>query len=203
MPLEANKPQAAPRARVKGAALAEFLRWYVRGHGRARLDALPVAVRTALEIDPSGIGVVASTWYEAADIHALLDSIVAGLSPAERTALTVDGARATMEATLRGLYRLLFRTMMSPESYARRAQMLWDRYYDTGTMTKLAPEPGVHTTEIRDWGGHHAVLCDLHLESARFIYEAMACREVTVRRTGCTSKGAPFCAFEVRWAAGR
>ena len=200
MPLEANTPRPRPQARVKGAALAEFLRWYVGTHGRGRLDALPEQVRTALEIDPRAIGVVASNWYAASDIHALLDSLVAGLDPAARASLTVNGARAVMEATLRGFYRLLFRTMMTPERYARRAQMLWDRYYDTGTMTKVARAEGVHATEIRSWAGHHPVLCDLHLESARYIYEAMGCKQVSVRRTGCTSTGAAFCSFEVRWA---
>lgn len=144
--------------------------------------------------------VLASKWYEAAIIHRLLEALTSGMTPAEQAELARDGARAVMDATLRGVYRLLFRTMMSPSRYATHAQTLWDRYYDTGRMAKRTLGPSAHATEISAWAGHHPLLCDLHVESARYIYAAMGCRDVRVTRTGCVSRGAALCSFEVRWA---
>jgi len=192
------EPHAAAD-QIKGAALAEFLRWYTTVHGHARLQALPEPVLEALDLSQRGAVVLASKWYPAPVVHQLLESLVRDLSATERRQLVVDGARAVMEATLRGVYRLLFRTMMSPARYAQHSQKLWDRYYSSGRMTKRLVAPNVHATEIADWPGHHPLLCDLHVESARYIYAAMRCESVDVQRTTCVSIGAPICSFEVRW----
>jgi hypothetical protein len=184
---------------IKGAALAEFLSWYTRVHGRDRLRSLPESVLDALDLGERGSIVLASKWYPAPIIHELLESLVRDLSAAERQRIVSDGARAVMEATLRGVYRLLFRTMMTPARYAQHSQKLWDRYYSSGRMTKRMIAPEVHATEISDWAGHHPLLCDIHVESARYIYAAMGCKNVDVRRTTCTSNGAQTCSFEVRW----
>ncbi len=190
-------------ARIKGAALREFVRWY---SGRAGIDAveellagLSPGARAAFDLRRSDLGILQTEWYPAGVVHELLDRIVKDLPVAERTSMARESARAIMDATLKGVYRMLFRAMMSPDRYAKNAQTLWSRYYDTGKIQKTAGGPWAHQTIIGGWEAHHPVLCDLHVASAEYIYQAMGCREVQVRRTGCVSEGGPVCSFEVTW----
>src|SRR5258706_5720445 len=114
--------------RIKGAAIREFLLWYAGAYGPDQLPALSARMRpehrVLFDVKQRHLGVIASEWYPAKALHELLDLITQGMSPAEREKLAREGAQATIQATLRGVYRLLFETMMSPERYARNAQKL-------------------------------------------------------------------------------
>jgi hypothetical protein len=189
--------------RIKGAAIREFLLWYAGEHGAERLPALAARMRAEnrvlFDLAQRHLGVIASSWYPAPAIHELLDLMSEGLSAAQRERLVRNGAQATIAATLRGVYRLLFETMMSPERYARNAQKLFSRYCDTGTMEKTAPAPRTHRSVIRDWTSHHPLLCDFILHTGVYVYGAMGCRDVRLEKQACVARGDGECVFLVTW----
>jgi hypothetical protein len=189
-------------ARIKGAAIREFVRWYsdTDPYAFARaVDRMPPALRQQLDQSQDLLGIVSSVWYPAPTIFSLLDGILEDVPPNERRRLARAGARAVLNVTLKGIYASVFRLMMTPERYALQSQRLWDRFYDTGTMKKIALGPCHHRTIISDWGAHHPFICELHAWSSEHIYAAMGCRFVTVERTQCISEGASDCRFEVHW----
>lgn len=198
------KTSSEVQGQIKGAALREFLAWYVHRNSHAllaeKIDKLAPEIMHHLDFRQDNLGVLSSQWYPARVIHALLDSIFAGVPPNEREDIIREGARAVMQATLQGIYKLLFKTMMSPDRYAKYSQKLWDRYYDCGIMKKESPKPFMQTTTISDWASHHPVICDLNYEGSRYIFEAMGCKDVTVRRLGCVSTGQAECSFIITWS---
>lgn len=191
--------------RIKGAAFREFLIWY----GRTRGDDALVRAATGIEpkwralLDESrpGLGVLASDWYPAGAVHALLDRMVASENQHERVRLAEDGARAVMSRTLRGLYRTLFDWIATPARYARFGPKLWNAYYDTGSFRIEMPTPNSAVCTISGWTSHHAFICDLNRGAALSIYENMGCHDVTVERVACVGSGAPHCRFVSKWTA--
>jgi hypothetical protein len=139
---QASRPEAAP-GRIKGAAFREFVAWYEQELGRAQLltllRSIPDDLRRELELDPAreSLGILSSRWYPADAIHALLDAIIAGIDPDRRRESIERAADAVMRATLRGVYRILFEWLATPDRYARFADRLWRSYYDSGRASGL------------------------------------------------------------------
>lgn len=192
--------------KVKGAAVREFTRWYVAAYGTQAIERVYPHLRPdwqrQITLGDPALGILASTWYAAPLIHRILDASTAGVRGDERTVLIRDGAHAAIRATLSGVYRLLFQAMMSPERYARDAQQLFSRYFNTGVMSKTPIEvdarPG-HLSVIRDWTSHHPTLCELITFTAEYVYGALGCQELRIKRTACVSNGARECTFVITW----
>jgi hypothetical protein len=190
-------------ARMKGAGIVHFLDWYVERFGQPRLQqtaaGLPEPHRTYFDPADRRLGVLASSWYPSTAIHGLLDGFIADHG-SESAMLAREGAKATIDATLKGVYRWLFQTMMTPDRYARNAQKLFSRYYEPGTMTKAPLGEAGHLSVVRDWPGHHPLLCDMLEHTAEYVYTQLGCRDVRSPRTACVSRGAPDCRFEITWS---
>jgi hypothetical protein len=186
--------------RIKGAAFGELLRWFFEHHPGRVAAAVERVAPGDLRPDPRkpGMGILAGSWYPAPEVHALLDALVAGLPRAERTAIARAAARATMDRTLRGLYKLLFDALATPERYARHAQRLWNSYYDGGTLT-VTPRGDGADSVVSDWAAHHPLICEMHVHAAAFIYEAMGKKDVSATRLECVATGASACRFSVSW----
>jgi hypothetical protein len=191
-------------ARIKGAGIRPFLHWYgsTWGHDRLRRHAerVPADLQGLLDLRDPYLGILGSTWYPASVPHAILDALEADHPPAERDAIVRDGARVLIDATLSGVYKWLFETMMTPERYARNAGKLFSRYYEPGTLTKAELGSTAHLTQITDWGAHHPVLCDFILHTAHYVYGALGCKDLEVLRTACVRHGSADCRFETRWS---
>jgi hypothetical protein len=190
--------------RIKGAAFREFIAYYGATYGMAALvaavEAMPAALRRELEPSDPTLGVLTSDWYPAEQVHALLDEIARGKSEAAIHELTVGASAAIMRSTLRGLYRVLFEWMATPERYARYGPKLWSTYYDSGEVTiELQPDGLSALAFIRNWRSHHPLICELNRGAGVEIYAAMGCREVTNERAQCVSRGDPHCRFITRW----
>lgn len=196
---------AVARPKVKGLALEHFFEWYRRTEGVERLvvvlDGLPTEHRAVLGSDPRNLGVLASAWYDAGLVHAVIDAMSVGKDEAARTKLAEAGAEAIVRTNLRGIYKVLFQLFTTPERYATRAQALWERYYDSGRIEKTVDSKTQHTSNIHDWAGHHPILCEMNLVSARIIYEELGCKNVRTRRTRCVSRGDAYCTQIVTWDA--
>lgn len=197
--------QADPTGRVKGAALAAFIRWYEQDRGkdelRARIGALPATLALELGLDENegALGILASRWYDCRAIGVLLDAMVAGVDPPELQRMIDASARAVMQHTLRGVYRMLFDWLATPERYARHSHRLWSSYHDTGAMTVEQIEPTIARCTIAGWSGHHPVMCAMCRASAEVIYTEMGCTGATTVRHACVGDGAPSCVFVTRW----
>jgi len=191
-------------ARIKGAAIQPFFAWYAQQWGPERLRQAVAGMTESLgscfDLDEEHMGVLPSAWYPAPSLHALLDRLLASHTAAERELITRDGARAIIESTLKGVYRWLFEAMMSPERYGRNAQELFSRYHEAGTMIKEPIGESGHLTIVRDWPGHHPLLCEFLIHTADYVYTALGCRNVKIRRVACVATGHPDCRFEVTWS---
>jgi hypothetical protein len=199
-----SRPPAAP-SHIKGFAIERILHWYAKQHGdekvRELVLALPLDMLGVLDLDHHTFGVIASEWYPAPLVHRVFDDMARGLDGAAREEFVRGGAEAVVRAGLRGVHKVLFQLFMNPTRYASRAQSLWERYYDTGTMEKTIEGPGRHHTTLRDWTSHHPLLCEINAHSARIVYQELGCRNVNVERTGCVSRGHLACTQVITWDA--
>lgn len=191
--------------RIKGAAIKPFFEWYLGRWGRNRLlevaREIAPALQVGFDLEDDLLGVLPSAWYPARNIHALLDGLLSRQTARERDETARDGARAIIDSTLKGVYRWLFTTMMTPERYARNAQKLFSRYQEPGEMTKTALGETGHLSVLRGWPGHHPLLCDFLIHTADYVYRQLGCRDVKVRRTACVAEGGTDCRFEITWSA--
>jgi hypothetical protein len=197
---------AAPAAlgRIKGAAFREFIAYYRATYGAAALagavSAMPAMLRQTLDPQDAALGLLASDWYAAEVVHALLDEISRGKSEAALKELAASASGAVMRATLTGLYRVLFGWMATPERYARYAPKLWGTYYDSGeTEVELVSGGLAAISTVRNWRSHHPLICELNRGAALEIYSAMGCLDVECERELCVSRGDSHCRFVTRW----
>lgn len=195
-----------PDGRLKGAALAEFVRWYIGEHGldalADRVGLLPMTLQLELGLDRSNptLGILASRWYDCRAIGVLLDAITAETPPAEYARMADAAADAVMGATLSGVYKLLFEWLATPERYARFCDRLWRSYHDTGTMRIVHTAPKRAECTITSWTGHHPFLCAVCRRSAEIIYREMGCVSVSTTRESCVAEGSDACRFVTQWS---
>lgn len=190
------------RARVKGIALREFVRWYQKTHGNDAAEkawqSLPEHLRAPLDPSRECFGLLAGSWYPIEIATGLLEAITWGLAPDERTALLKSGITHALDVTLTGVYRVLFATLVTPERHAKYAQKIWSSYYDTGRVEGRILGPGRAEQIVTAWNGHHPLLCELSIWSLTLFHERMGCRDVKVSRTSCMRDSAA-CRFVIAW----
>jgi hypothetical protein len=191
------------RARLKGSAIREIVRWYVRTHG---VDAIQTAVRAmppelARDLDPTddALGILSSTWYDVRIVHALLDGLVAPYPPAERRALLSTGAREAVRASSNGVYRFVVAQIVTPSFYARNIQRLWNMLHDSGRREIVIEREGLALSRTWDWPGHHPLMCDVAIETMCAVFELTGRESVIATKRSCVSDGARECLVEVRW----
>jgi len=192
-----------PGARIKGEGIRQFLCWYLEHFDEERLAArvaeLPEEARAVFDPSQPNLGVVSSTWYPAYAFHALLDAMLEAYDEDQRRRFARDAARVTIERSLKGVYKFLFESFMTPERYARRAQSLFSRFYDTGKIEKRIIRPNLHRSIIRGWTSHHPVLCDVMLYMGEHVYPMLGCKHVKAERISCLSTGDIECVYDVSW----
>ena len=192
-----------PGSRIKGACLIEALAWLEKHKGRARLESalarMPAEGRAKLDPSRPSFGILASTWYEAAESGMVLDALTEGTTREERDRIARDVAKAVMEGTLRGVHGLMFSMMATPERYARHAPRLWSKYYDGGVVEVTIPEPQMMVGKIKEWSGHHPLLCAIVRFARVAALEAMGCIGVTSRHRCLSDVGGTECISVCRW----
>jgi len=146
---------------------------------------LPAELRAHLDPERESFGILASTWYPAAMVGVMLETITVGLDHDDRAALLRDGVHHAIGSTLTGVYRVLFETLVTPERHAKYAQKIWNQYYNTGTVVGAMRDEHHSEQTVTDWAGHHPLLCELSLSSLTVFHEHMGCTNVRVRRTSC------------------
>lgn len=201
---EPRRPSPSPRlGRIKGFAFAEFMTWYADRHDRPTiLESLGAAGewrKVSFSFDRPGFGILASEWYEAEIVHAVLDAVGRRHTPLELDVLAREAADEIMGKMLRGIYRTAFSICVTPERYLRHVDKVWRLQYDNGTPVIIAPRSTEHAITFRDWRSHHPIICRLNMASAGPIYGAMGCKSTKYTRLGCISEGAQRCQSVVVW----
>jgi hypothetical protein len=189
--------------RIKGVAFGEFLAWYeafvnaeeVRGAVRRTHADFP----DVFDLGRAQFGILASRWYRAEVVHAVLDRLILGKAERELETIARDAAEAIMTKTIRGVYRTVFALVITPDRYRKHIDKVWSLHYDTGRIVVEEPGPQAHRVRYEDWRSHHPMICRLNMAAGGPIYEAMGCRDVSVRRLGCVSDGARACENLVSW----
>lgn len=155
-------------------------------------------LRAQLDPERECFGLLAGSWYPIAIVTGLLEHITWGLGPEQRTALLRGGITHALDVTLTGVYRVLFNTLVTPERHAKYAQKIWSNYYNTGTVEGRILGPGRADQRVKDWNGHHLLLCEMSIWSLTLFHERMGCKDVKVSRTSCMLDS-PECRFLISW----
>jgi hypothetical protein len=179
-----------------------MLRWYAQQTSREELrrivTELPPELRAPFDPDSEAVGVLASNWYESAAVNALIDAMLASFPPGQRHDAIRSAAEFAMQATARGIYRFVLERL-TPETYTRNIQRLWNLMHDTGTREIVLTSPESCISICRDWPGHGPNLCLATMESMRAMLSMMGCNDISARRVACVARGAPECVAELEW----
>lgn len=189
-----------PDGRLKGAILREFFCWYEDRVGHTTFVERFSRLDGSLDPEVRGCGVLASKWYDFADIHFYLDVLADAHPPKELRELVVQGTRASLSKTLGTLHRALIRGIATPSLHSRFAQLLWSTHYDTGEVQSRSTGKGEQRITYANWPSHHPVLCLMTSVSDEVIFPMMGLTGVEVRRVECVAKGASACSHVVTWS---
>lgn len=188
---------------MKGAILAEFLRWYAarantQSLGRL-IDESPLCRQVGFVSDDPAFGLIQSAWYPASAIHWLTDATLTPLAPSARSALLREGVDHVTERLFRGLYSVLFTLVATPDRYGRHIQRAWRQLHDSGEREVNLVGPGQAVSITRDWPAHHPVLCEIVSETTRAVFTRMKVGIVEIERSQCISRGDTMCVTKLRW----
>ncbi len=194
---------APTNARIKGTALMPVLSWYADSFGKgafaSALSRMSPEVRSEFSLEDGVPHLLPSAWYDVRLAHALLDETLGAAPSTERHRIAREAARAGVTASARGIYRFMLAQLGSPELYARHIQRVWSLLHSGGTREVRIVAPGEADSDIRDWPGHHPLLCALTNETMAAVFEVMGAKQVMLRREQCISEGAPLCRTHVSW----
>jgi hypothetical protein len=189
--------------RIKGAAIRDFIAWYAREYDAERLKSailqLPEAAQAAFDISHGTFGVLPSTWFDARDLHRVLDSLTEGSSPAEYDELAREAGHATVQALMTGVQKIIFTKFMTPGAYAKLANIALHLNYDAGEVINEELGPRRHAATVRGWTAHHPFLCRMHVAIKVEIYTAMGCTEAHTEKRFCRSDGDDRCGSIISW----
>jgi hypothetical protein len=115
----------------------------------------------------------------------MLEAITFGLTREQRSELLRTGVEQAVGSTLTGVYKVLFKTLVTPERHAKYAQKIWDNYYNTGTVQGRMLDEHRSEQWVTNWPGHHPLLCELSISSLTVFHQHMGCTNVKVNRTAC------------------
>lgn len=187
-------------AQIKGLAVRARLEYLEQQFGRQGLsrvvDALTPEHRELLRD-----GVLVSGWYPLS----LSDDL---LGCAERLLGRGDGGlcreigRASARKGLAGVHSA-FAGKLDPDEIAakmaRSTALLWQSYYDRGTMTTRALDTGGIESELTGMDVTEPWLCHVLTGYIGAHVEVLGGSNVTVVHAQCHSRGEPRCVWSTRW----
>jgi len=183
-PREFSRPDDA--GRTKGMAWAEQMRVYERLHGRDKLvraiAAMPERWRKGLNPAHPTMGVLDASWYLEEQRNAFFDALLVDLGLLQQQTLARAMAKAVMDRSLRGLHRMIFAIMATPERFVKHAQSLWDVHHDTGRLRMKLLSPNSMEAAVLEWPTHHPFACMINHYACMATLETMGCKEMTERQ---------------------
>jgi hypothetical protein len=189
---------------IKGAVLREYLLWYERRVGAMKVAevaaGLPPELADTVKTSMPALGLLASTWYPVGLSHYFLDRmlVIEGCGDEGRE-LAREANRELVPKMIRGVYKVLYRTVASPELYARHVGRHWRKLHSTGDRAFVVRGPGEGFSLVANWEGHHPALCWITIYTMVSLFEMMGYEHVAAERTRCVSHGGEDCATVLRW----
>jgi hypothetical protein len=181
---------------VKGAVLREMIIWYVSRYGRVDADrvfrSVPPSEARLLHRSEPAFGIRTASWYPMSMIRPMLDAVSEGL-PDEGRQFAREANASVVPRMVRGLYRVFFDVVATPDRYARHVPRLWRRLHTTGERTMVIRRPGEAFSVVERWPGHHPLLCWTVIYTMAFVFEAMGYKSWEVERVACVAHGADRC----------
>jgi hypothetical protein len=197
-----DRPARNAPGKTKGVAWAVMIRWYERTYGREKLLAavalMPEPHRSALDPRHETLGILVGSWYSEVLRNHYFDALTADLTQLQKQAMARAMAYEVMNNSLRGVHRMIFNIMATPERFVKYAQTLWDVHHDTGRLRMKQLSPTSAEAAVLDWPTHHPFACMMNHYSCLATYEAMGCFDLSERRA-CISEGAPECVGVYYW----
>jgi hypothetical protein len=192
----------SPEPRVKGAAIREFLLWHDAQVGHEQtlrlIEGIPPGLARLLTPAEPGFGILGATWYPSSLVHPMLDRLAAGTRDGGRQ-FALDANRVVVPRMIRGIYRVLFDAVATPDRYAQHVGRLWRRLHTTGDRRMQIVAPGEALSTVERWPGHHPMLCWITIYTMAFIFEAMGYTRWSVDRVACVSSGGARCETILRF----
>jgi hypothetical protein len=185
-------------------AWAEMVRVYERMYGReklrAALEAMPPQWREGLDERHKTLGILDASWYLEEQRNAFFAAITRDLALHQKQALSKAFSKAVMDQSLRGLHRMIFAIMATPERFVKHAQSLWNVHHDTGQLRMRLLSPTSMEAAVLDWPAHGTFACMTNHYACMVTLEEMGCRDVTERRV-CIAEGGSECSGVYYWRA--
>jgi hypothetical protein len=187
---------AAVEPCLKGSVMREMLIWYVARYGRVEANrvfcAIPAPHSRTLNPQEPAFGILSSSWYPMSMIRPVLDAATEGLND-EGRALVREANSVMVPRMLRGVYKVFFDMVATPDRYARHVPRLFRRLHTTGDRSMLIRRPGEAFSVVENWPGHHPTLCWTVIYTMGFVFEAMGYKTWEVERVACVSHGGKRC----------
>jgi hypothetical protein len=192
-----------PEPMIKGGMLREFVQWYEHAHGAERIREVarrvPDDLRTLIDPDEPLVNILAASWYPARLTHTILDAVTEGLDARGVERIAHDANRWIVQRGMGSVYRFALQRIVTPEMYAASVARLWRQIHSTGDRSLELTSRTTAVSTVRDWGGHHPVLCTVTIETMCALFESMGKKNVRWTRTACVSRGAQECVTRLEW----
>ncbi len=187
---------------TKGSTIREFLLWHDRRYGHeetAKLaEGLSPDARAMIDPSQPALGILGATWYPTDVTHPMLDRVM-GRGPNEGRDLAQHACREVAPRMIRGVYKMLFQSVATPELYAKHIGRMWRRLHNTGDRTMILRAPGEAVSRTENWAAHHPFACWLTIYVMGNVFEAMGFKRWSVERTSCVAHGGPRCETILRF----
>ena len=181
----------------------QFLDWYARRYRLEGLEAMHGRLSSAhqeiIRLDERRRGILATRWYSATFVNAMLDAAISPFPADTHASIAVDAAEMIINSSIRGIYKALFQMVATPARHAKYQQKLWDHHYDSGVIETEVLTETSHRSIMRDWRGHHPFACMLNQAAAVPIYINMGMSKVEQQTLACVSLGDDACVGIVSW----
>ena len=194
---------AAPRGRVKGAALRAGVAWFAEAYGESALervmDLASPELRAILRAKLPALGLIASGWYDTQVVGELVELIERVACPMDPAAFRSSVGEAIAHENVGGAHRALFRLVASPSLLENNSQRVWRTYVDEGTLSVRPGVRGSFDARVRGWSRHHPSVCRTLCAVLESSLSAVGYTALVLERTQCVAQGDTQCTFGGRW----
>lgn len=188
---------------LRGSAVSGGLGYFADRYGKAAIHEIyarqPPDVRVWMNPHAPMLGLLPTRLYPYPNIGRLLRTMAQVVHAVDEDAFLRALTNAAIDGTMSTVNRLALRWLVSPETYGRRAQEIWNLYHDSGRVSVLPSAPNELVVQISDWPNHDVTVCKVCVEGRRRILELIGVRPVEARRSKCKQWGDSVCVQYLRW----
>lgn len=188
--------------RIKGLAVRARLDYLERQFGPNGASQV-VAALTPAHRELLGDGVLASEWYPLSLSEDILDCAERLLGRSDGSLCREIGKASARKGltTARSAFAAKPRPGEIAAKMARSTELLWQSYYDRGSMRTRAIGQHEIESELMDIDVERRWMCHVLTGYIGAHIEVLGGSEVSVRHAQCRSTGADRCVWRARWTS--